>query len=115
MKALNPFLLFSKKGRTDSAIKYYQKFLFHDATFADMIRPDRPMIIINSSDLGYGVCFSFIQEYFDLLCSELSSYPVADAVAASSAVPIVFNPIVIENFDTFGLSTRLSQFFKTQV
>jgi NTE family protein len=100
MKALNPFLLFSKKGRTDSAIKYYQEFLFHDATFADMIRPDRPMIIINSSDLGYGVRFSFIQEYFDLLCSELSSYPVADAVAASSAVPIVFEPIVIENFDT---------------
>jgi NTE family protein len=111
LKALNPFLLFSKKGRTDSAIAYYQKFLFHDATFADMIRPDRPMILINSSDLGYGIRFSFIQEYFDLLCSELSSYPVADAVAASSAVPIVFNPIVIENFDTcsdmqlLGMST----------
>ena len=109
IKALNPLLLFSKKGRTDSAIKYYQKFLFHDATFADMIRPDRPMIIINSSDLGYGIRFSFIQEYFDLLCSELSSYPVADAVAASSAVPIVFEPIVIENFDTCSDMQLLGQ------
>ncbi|MDH3831603.1 MAG: patatin-like phospholipase family protein, partial [Gammaproteobacteria bacterium] len=45
LRALNPFLWFSKNGRTESAIKYYQKFLFHDATFADMIRPDRPMII----------------------------------------------------------------------
>ena len=99
-RAFNPFLLFSKKGRTDSAIKYYQKFLFQDATFADMIRPDRPMIIINSSDLGYGIRFSFIQEYFDLLCSELSAYPVAAAVAASSAVPVLFNPVVVENYAT---------------
>ena len=96
---INPFLLFSKESRTESAIKYYQKFLFHDATFADMIRPDRPMIIINSSDLGYGIRFSFIQEYFDLLCSELSSFPVADAVAASSAVPVLFNPVVVENYN----------------
>ena len=100
LRTINPFLLFSKSGRTESAIKYYQKFLFHDATFADMIRPDRPMIIINSSDLGYGIRFSFIQEYFDLLCSELSAFPVADAVAASSAVPVLFNPVVIENYDT---------------
>lgn len=100
VRALNPFLLFSRKGRTESAIEYYQKFLFHDATFADMIRPDRPMIIINSSDLGHGIRFSFIQEYFDLLCSELSTYPVAAAVAASSAVPVLFNPVVVENFDT---------------
>lgn len=100
LRALNPFLWFSKNGRTESAIKYYQKFLFHDATFADMIRPDRPMIIINASDLAYGIRFSFIQEYFDLLCSELSSFPVADAVAASSAVPVLFNPIVVANYDT---------------
>ncbi|MDH3923014.1 MAG: patatin-like phospholipase family protein [Desulfuromonadales bacterium] len=100
LRALNPFLWFSKNGRTESAIKYYQKFLFHDATFADMIRPDRPMIIINTSDLAYGIRFSFIQEYFDLLCSELSAYPVADAVAASSAVPVLFNPVVVANYDT---------------
>ena len=100
LRTINPLLLFSKNGRTESAIKYYQKSLFHDATFADMIRPDRPMIIINASDLGYGIRFSFIQEYFDLLCSELADYPVADAVAASSAVPVLFNPIVVANHDT---------------
>ncbi|MGA9574998.1 MAG: patatin-like phospholipase family protein [Lysobacterales bacterium] len=100
LRTFDPFLLFSKEGRTESAIKYYEKYLFHGATFADMIREDRPMIIINSSDLAYGIRFSFIQEYFDLLCSELSAYPVADAVAASSAVPVLFNPIVVENYDT---------------
>ncbi len=99
-RTFDPFLLFSKNGRTESAIKYYQKFLFHDATFKDMIRPDRPMIVINSSDLAYGIRFSFIQEYFDLLCSELADYPIANAVAASSAVPVLFNPIVVRNYDT---------------
>ena len=100
LRALNPLLLFSKKGRTESAIKYYQKSLFHDATFADMIRPDGPMIVINASDLAYGIRFSFIQEYFDLLCSELSTFPVAEAVAASSAVPVLFDPVVVKNHDT---------------
>ena len=99
-RAINPALLFSGKGRTESAIEYYQEILFHDATFADMIQPDRPIIIINASDLGHGIRFSFIQEYFDLLCSDLSSFPVAQAVAASSAVPVLFDPVVLENYDT---------------
>jgi NTE family protein len=76
--------------------------LFHDATLADLIGPDRPMIVINASDLAYGIRFSFIQEYFDLLCSELADYPVADAVAAASAVPVLFNPIGVKNYDTCG-------------
>ena len=99
-RTVNPFLLFSRQGRTESAIKYYQKTLFHDAVFADMIKQDHPMVIINASDLGHGIRFSFIQEYFDLLCSELAAYPVADAVAASSAVPVLFNPVVLKNYDT---------------
>jgi len=94
----NPFHWFTRKGRTQRAIEYYQDILFHDATFADMIKPERPMIVINASDLAYGFRFSFIQGYFDLLCSDLATYPVANAVAASSAVPVVFNPVVIENF-----------------
>ncbi len=94
----NPLHWFGRKGRTQRAIEYYQDILFHNATFADMINPDRPMIVINASDLAKGFRFSFIQGYFDLLCSDLSSYPVANAVAASSAVPVVMNPVVIENF-----------------
>ncbi|MGW8193741.1 MAG: patatin-like phospholipase family protein [Desulforhopalus sp.] len=89
---------FGSKGRTERAIDYYNEILFHDATFADMIKPNRPMIIINASDLAYGVRFSFIQDYFNVLCSDLGSFPVARAVAASSAVPVVFNPVVIENY-----------------
>jgi NTE family protein len=99
---LNPFRWFGSTGRTEMAVKLYEKELFGGATYADMINPDRPLIIVNASDLGYGVRFSFIQEYFNLLCSDLSTFPVARAVAASSAVPIVFNPVVIENYSDCG-------------
>ncbi len=111
-----PLYWFSSKGRTERAIDYYNEILFHDATFADMIQPHRPMIIINTSDLAYGVRFSFIQDYFDLLCSDLRSFPVARAVTASSAVPVVFNPVVIENYEGCSASQwnlNITQLAKT--
>ncbi|MDH4018345.1 MAG: patatin-like phospholipase family protein [Xanthomonadales bacterium] len=96
--ALNPVHWFTRKGRTERSAEYYNKILFHDATFKDMMQPGRPMIIINASDLAYGIRFSFIQDYFNLLCSDIRDFPVASAVTASSAVPVVFNPVVIENY-----------------
>ena len=98
LSLFNPLNWFSNKGRTEQAVKYYQEHIFHGATYADMKKPGRPMIVINASDLAHGVRFSFVQEYFDLLCSDLLSFPVARAVTASSAVPVAFNPIVVENF-----------------
>ena len=95
---INPLHWFTRKGRTERAVEYYNKALFHDANFADMMQPGRPMIIINASDLAHGIRFSFIQDYFDLLCSDIRDFPVASAVAASSAVPVVFNPVVVENY-----------------
>ena len=101
-RTLNPFSWFSRKGRTERAIEYYEKKIFHNATYADMWKPGRPLIVINASDLAYGIRFSFVQEYFDLLCSDLMTFPVARAVAASSAVPVLFNPVVVENYTGCG-------------
>jgi len=101
-RLLNPFSWFSSTGRTEMAVNYYEKTVFEEATFADMLRPERPMIVINASDLGQGVRFSFIQDYFDLLCSDLSTFPVARAVTASSAVPVLFNPVVLQNHADCG-------------
>lgn len=97
-RLLNPFRWFGRSGRTELAVEYYSKTVFGSATFADMQRPDAPMLLINTADFARGVRFSFVQEYFDLLCSDLSSFPVARAVAASSAVPVLFNPVVVENY-----------------
>ena len=94
---LDPSLWFSSRGRTEMAIDIYDDYIFHGATFADLKRRNGPLIIINATDLGRGVRFSFLQDYFDLLCSDLSTFPISRAVAASSAVPVIFNPVVLKN------------------
>jgi len=83
----DPGLWFSTGGRTEMAVAYYEDKVFKGATFADLQRREGPLIVINATDLGRGVRFSFLQDYFDLLCSDLSSFRIARAVAASSAVP----------------------------
>jgi len=101
-RVLNPVHWFSSTGRTEMAVDYYESNVFEGATFADMARHGGPMIVINASDFAHGVRFSFLQDYFNLLCSDLSSYPVARAVTASSAVPVLFNPVVVENYPDCG-------------
>ena len=97
-RLLNPFRWFGSTGRTEMAIQLYERSIFHGATFADMRRGvTDPLILINASDLGYGVRFSFVQEFFNLLCSDISTFPVSRAVTASSAVPVLFNPVVLQN------------------
>lgn len=64
---LNPTLWFSSRARTEMAIEFYEKSMFKGTTFADLQRSSGPLIVINASDLGRGVRFSFLQEYFDLL------------------------------------------------
>jgi NTE family protein len=95
---LDPLRWFSSRGRTEMAEDYYREVLFGDATFGDLLERGGPLVLINSSDLGRGVRFSFVQEYFNLLCSDLSSFPLARAVTASSAVPVLFDPVVVENY-----------------
>lgn len=94
----NPLHWFSRRGRTDFVTDYYDKYVFKGATFADLKHNGGPMILINASDLGRGTHFTFVQEYFDLLCSDLSSFPVSRAVVASSAVPLVLHPVVLKRY-----------------
>jgi NTE family protein len=55
------------------------------------------MVVINATDMVHGTRFSFIQDVFDAICSDLSAFPVARACAASSAVPMVLSPITVRN------------------
>lgn len=63
-----------------------------------MLLSNAPMVLINATDLNHSVRFTFMQEHFDLLCSDLKSFPISRAVAASSAVPLLFTLIVVENY-----------------
>ena len=101
-RVVSPASVLDSAGRTESAIKDYDENVFHGATYADLARANGPLIVINASDLGHGVRFSFLQEYFNLLCSDLSTFPVARAVAASSAVPVLFSPVVVRNYPDCG-------------
>lgn len=97
-QVLNPTSWFADTGRTQMAIQLYNTTIFNNAIFADLKKPGSPLILINATDLANGAQFSFTQDYFDLICSDISSFSVAKAVTASSAVPVVFNPVVLKNF-----------------
>jgi NTE family protein len=85
-------------GTNDRMAEVYDKLMFHGATFQDLERAGRPMISINATDVDTGLEFMFVQDQFDLICSDLLSYPVARAVAASNGFPILFNPITLKSY-----------------
>lgn len=109
---MSPKHWFSNEARSVVAAEYYKKYIFEDKTFGD-IKNDGPMIIINATDLSTGVRFSFTQEYFDIICSDINEYSLHNAVTASSAVPLIFSPVLLENYDTCTghdfLSTQAQQ------
>lgn len=103
----NPIRWFSTLGITDHATQIYAQAGFGDHTFADMFANGPPYVAINATDLSQGTRFSFVQDYFNLLCSDISTFPVARAVAASAAMPIVFDPVVLKNYDTCDVSEAI--------
>jgi NTE family protein len=72
--------------------------LYNHATFRDLLKRPRPRVWINSSDIYNRTAFIFAPVTFSALCSDLTSYPVSLAVSASAAVPVVFAPVVIQNY-----------------
>lgn len=91
-------------NRSDLVADYLDSTLFQHRTFADMSVGDLPFVIINASDLNNSITFSFIQQQFDFLCSDISTYPVAHAVMASSALPGPFATMALRNHE--GCSER---------
>jgi NTE family protein len=96
---INWFRLASKTfSRSDVAAEYYDRYVFDHGTFGDMAARKGPLILINAADIISGTRVSFTQENFDLICSDLSRFPVARAVAASTALPAVLSPITLRNY-----------------
>jgi NTE family protein len=90
---MTPFL-----DRSDIAARYYDRQIFDGATFSDLRQAPGPRVFINATDLTSGERFTFTQDSFDLICSDIDAMPVATAVAASSAVPIFLSPVTLQNF-----------------
>ena len=72
--------------------------LYKGATYADLAKSRKgPFVVISATDMSLGRRLDFTQEYFDVLCLDLTSLPISRAVASSSAVPLVFSPITLNN------------------
>ncbi len=76
--------------------RWLEDDLFKKATYADMFRRGKPEVWINATHVYQRVAFPFTERVFDALCSDLASFPVSEAVAASMAVPVFFVPVVLE-------------------
>jgi NTE family protein len=85
-------------SRSDMVARYYDKHIFDGGTFADIAARRGPAIIINATDMSLGAQFMFLQYQFDFICSDVSTFSLARAVTASSAVPVVFTPITLRNY-----------------
>jgi len=72
--------------------------LFHGATFRQLGPEHWPRVWINASDIFNRTPFVFSDETFGAICSDLASYPIANAVAASAAMPLIFAPVVLRTF-----------------
>jgi NTE family protein len=84
--------------RSQLAARYYDRHIFHEATLGDLQRLDTPSIVINATDLSSAGRFPFSPSLFAFICSDFDRYPIADAVTASSAVPIVFRTVRLRNY-----------------
>ena len=86
-------------SRGEVLAEYFDRELFHGATYDDLARGNmRPFVVINAAALATGARFPFTQAQFDLLCSDLGSLSLGRAVAASAALPPFFSAITLESY-----------------
>ena len=85
-------------GRSELAADFYDEILFNGATFADLQRRDGPMIVAAATDVSSGARFYYTQAMFDIICSDLADVRLARAASSSSAVPVVFSPVTLDNY-----------------
>ena len=86
-------------GRSDLAASFYDREVFQGGRYADVIaRNRRPFVILNATDMTTGTQFPFIQDQFDLMCSDLAGVSLARAAASSSAFPGGLTALTFQNY-----------------
>lgn len=93
-----PKLAGSSYGRSDLAAEFYDRELFKGARYQDLIAQNqRPFVVLNATDMSAGTPFPFVQDQFDMICSDLKDVTIARAVASSSAFPGLLTPLTFRN------------------
>ena len=78
--------------------RWLDAHLFHGATYGQFRAVGPPRVWINASDIYNRVPFVFGATAFTAICSDLTKFPLSNAVAASAAVPVAFAPIVVKAY-----------------
>ena len=92
-----PRLTSPQFGRSDLLQEQLNLALYRGKKFADLEQRKGPFAVINATDMVAGQEVSFTQDFFDWLCVDLNDVEIVRAVAASSAVPLIFSPITQNN------------------
>ena len=116
---INWFRLMSPDfNRIDLAIELYDETVFDQKTYQDLVNNGKqPFIAINATNMTTGSQFTFTQQAFDILGSNLSTLHVARSVASSSAFPILLSPVSYKNYpasEGFDLSKDIKNGLKDQ-
>jgi NTE family protein len=86
------------EGRGEVLRRELDRRLFGGATFNDLLkRGTSPYLVISATSIATSTRFDFTKDQFDRLCTRLEDVPLSFAVAASSAVPVVFSPLTIKS------------------
>lgn len=91
-------LIFTHFTRIEAFQKLLTQRLFGDTTFGSINTAERPILILNSTDMSSGEVFAFTPEMFDNICSDLSSLSLAAGVAASADFPVALSPMTVRNY-----------------
>jgi predicted acylesterase/phospholipase RssA len=95
---------FTNFNRSDLMKEVLDGNLFQHKTFGDM-GSGFPRILINSTTLTEGKRFVFSEERFKALHSRIDTFPVANAVMASSAVPAAFHDMTLRDHSVANVET----------
>lgn len=85
-------------GTNDEMARIYDELLFKGSDYGDLARLGRPFLGVQATDFANEAPFLFSQDTFDWICSDITSLPVARAVAASNGFPVLFTPISLRNY-----------------
>jgi NTE family protein len=86
---------FSRIGALEALLN---ERLFHGATLAELNQPGKPYIVLNATDMAGGETFALVPRRFDDVCSTHDALPLATAVSASAAFPILLTPVSFQDF-----------------
>ncbi len=87
---------FTDFTRSDIMVNVFNAHLYEEATFGDF--EAYPKILINATTHNDNSRFTFTDEAFKGLRSNLALYQIANAVNASSAFPGVFDDVTLESY-----------------